>query len=303
MDDIPLLSDTEAAIALVLSECPPGAMLRPGTAAASSSSAAAPPAPSTLPCALVHALHAVIHHATEVDVELERLRLAHTVRVLKLPAYGDERLILRADDYANALARSDCCELAPLVARVALPKCTGVRCTTRELSQALRDGGDCHSTAAAAGSGGSSLLTAKKVCEELRKAGWLVPAAQAAAAEAHAAAPGEAPLIAEADEWLWSLPHAGRLLYALAKCRKEVLKVLHKQHFHRAMRRVVERAPAVRKVLGDSKLDLRYALRDVVGKRLVEQTETSAGTVLELTVSGVQAAASQVASATRKRRR
>ena len=92
------------------------------------------------------------------------------------------------------------------------------------------------------------------------------------------------------------------MLYALGKCRAEVLKVLHKQHFHRAMLYTVERAAAVRKVLGEGKLDLRYVLRDLVGKRLVEKTEATAGVVVELTPAGVQQAANASSSA-RKRKR
>ena len=322
-DDLPVLSDTEAAIALVLAECPAGAMLFASSSGSSSSGSSSSsggsgsgvggggsnsaPAGSAaeqkpLPCALVHALHAVVHHATEVDVELERLRLSHTIRVLKLPAFGDERLLLRAEDYADALAASGCCDAAARVARQALPVCTSMHLRTAELQRALGGSGG------GGGSSGSRLppttsaVEARAICEALRKAGWLVPAHQAAHAEAHAAAPGEAPILADADSWLWSLPQAGRVLYALSKCRAEVLKVLHKQHFHRAMLYTVERAAAVRKVLGEGKLDLRYVLRDLVGKRLVEKTEATAGVVVELTPAGVQQAANASSSA-RKRKR
>ena len=334
MDDfeIPNLSDTEVAIALVLGECPPGAMLQMtdgavGSSSSSSSSTgvgesrsnAATPTTSrkALPCALAHSLHAVVHQATDVDIELERLRLSHTIRILKLPAYGDERLLLRAEDYANALAKSGCCDAAARVARQALPLCTGMHLHTAELQQALSStGGDLdgessggggkssmHSTGGAScGTRKTTLAEARTICEALRKGGWLLAAHQAAHAEAHAAAPGEAPPLIDADVWLWSMPHAGRVLYVLGKCRNEVLKVLHKQHFHRAMLQVVERTAAVRKALTEAKLDLRHVVRDLVGKRLVEKTETTTGTVLELTPAGVQQAFNAGNSA-RKRRR
>lgn len=258
-EDAPLLSDTEAAVACLLGECPPGALLL-----------------GSVPCALVHALYAVVHEATDVDRELERLRLSHTLRVLKLPAAGDERLLVRAEDYARAL-RDSGGEHARRWADV-LPRCTGVSCHSRELATAL----------------GCTAAAQVSACEELGRAGFLVPAAQAVRA-----APDEAP--PAADTWLWGMPHAGRLLYALTSCRHAVLALLHKQKFHRALRQLVERAPAVNKALRHARLDLRYLLRDLIGKRFVKRTDTAAGAVLELTPAGLQAAAAREARRKRKR--
>ena len=61
--DLPVLSDTEAALACVLGECPRGALLADGT----------------VPCALWHSVYAVIHLPTNVDVELERLCHANAI--------------------------------------------------------------------------------------------------------------------------------------------------------------------------------------------------------------------------------
>ena len=263
--DLPVLSDTEAALACVLGECPRGALLADGT----------------VPCALWHSVYAVIHLPTNVDVELERLCHANAIRVLKLPAHGDERLVLRAEDYERAL-RSSQQEGANAFAD-ALPRCTGTTCERQELLAAM------HSAS------GAAIGRCEAWLESLQAAGWLVPARQSVAA-----GPSEAPASDSTDLWLWGMPHAGRLLYTLSRCRSAVLALLSKQKFGRTMRRTVESAHAVRKPLTQSKLDLTFVLRDMVGKRLIKSTDTKAGTVLELSPAGFQAAA---AAATRGKKR
>jgi hypothetical protein len=257
------LSDVEAGLACVLGDCPPGALLN-----------------ADVPCALWHALYAVIHHSTEVDVELERLRHGHAVRVLRLPAQGDERVLLRAEDYARAMRTSGLAG-ADRVAEHALPRCTGVTCTRAELLAALQDAEDDGVD------GRPSRQQGADAIERLRAAGWLVPRPQAS----HAVAVDEAPGGEGADEWLWGMPLAGRLLYTLSKARAAVLALLHKHKHGRALRVVLERAPALCKLLTQSRLDLRFVLRDLVGKRLLRSTDTRAGVVLDLTPAGFQAAA------------
>ena len=245
-DDLPDLSDTEASLALLLSDCPPGAMLTN----------------NPTPCALLHALYALVNEPTAVDLELERLRLAHTVRVLLLPAHGDERLVLRAEDYSNALQQSGV-HGAEALAEL-LPRFTGVHISRSAIDAPSADA--------------------------LQAAGWLVPARQAA----HAAGPDEAPGIdaaAEANDLLLALPGAGRLLVRLTECRRAVLAILYKEKFGRAMAHVVERSPSIRKLLAASKLDLKCVLRDLIGKALIRSTSTAATRTLELTPAGWQAAA------------
>ena len=261
--ELPLLSDTEAALACVLGECPRGALLADGT----------------VPCALWHAVYAVIHLPTNVDVELERLCHANAIRVLKLPAHGDERLVLRAEDYERALRSSD--QEGANAFADALRHCTGTTCQRDELLAAM------HSAS------GAGIGRCEAWLGSLQASGWLVPARQAVAA-----GPSEAPAsegARSADLWLWGMPHAGRLLYTLSKCRSAVLALLNRQKFGRTMRRTVEGAPALRKLLTQSKLDLTFVLRDLIGKRLIKSTDTTAGTVLELSPAGFQAAAAAAA--------
>ena len=265
-----VITDTEAAIALGIGEAPPGALVTPS-------------AGCQVPCIPVHALYAMLHDRTATDNELERLRCAGIIRMIRMPASGDERLILRAEDYLKAMKESNCEAAANLTATSALSRCTGVRVLLDELAVALHSQPD----------------SCRRCCEELVGAGWLTPAH----AETFEVEPNEAPRVANDRAWLWSLPLAGRLIFALSKCRAEVLSVLHKQHFHRAMRHIVERAPSVRKALASSRLDMRFVLRDITGKGLVAQTATAGGTVLELTPMGLQAANSAMARRGRKRSR
>jgi hypothetical protein len=261
-DDLTLPSDTEAALDILLRDCPPGS--RVGDA--------------KFPCAISHSLYSVVHHSTEVDLEIERLRLSNAIRVMKLPAHGDERLLIRAADYTSALQASGCEGAADLAA--ALPQCTGLMCRRLELEEAM----------------GGKQVAARAIIA-LVKSAWLVPAAR----EAHAQGPDEAPGDGLADAWLWHMPQAGHLLYRLNGCRGAVMQVLHRQKFHRCLRHALDRDAAVLKALRDAKLDLRYVLRDMIGKRLIKRTDTMAGCILELSPAGVQAANAR--NAGRKRRR
>lgn len=269
LDGAELPSDTEAGLSLLLAQCPPGARMSTATKEV------------CVPSAQMHALYAVVRDGTEVDREVERLRLQHTVRVLKLPTHEDEQLILRASDY-EALMSNSGVEGAALCA-AALAQCTGVSVQRTELLQAM---------------GGAQVMHGDIVEAHVR-AGWLVPAARAA----FCAAPDEAPdTEAAPDGWLWSVPHAGRVVYALVQCRAEVLAILYKQKFGRAPCHVIERTSSVRKSLRQGQLDLRHVLRDLEGKRLISRTETMTGVALELTPAGLQAA-SYAAQRGRKRRR
>ena len=110
-------------------------------------------------------------------------------------------------------------------------------------------------------------------------------------------------------KWLWAMPQAGQLMVALLKSREEVLKLLWKQKFHRATRRAIEQAPAVRKALAHAKLDLRFVIRDLLGRRLVDEQRGSGSAVgndvLTLTPAGQQAANASMLRSTggRKRKR
>ena len=106
MEALELPSDTEAALAIVSRDAPAGARLR--------GCAASP----------VHALYAVVHEPTEVDQELERLRLEHTCRLLQVSTpYGDEQIVARASDYASAMRD---CEDGGSLAAAALARCGGL---------------------------------------------------------------------------------------------------------------------------------------------------------------------------------
>ena len=216
----------------------------------------------------------MVHQATDADADLERLRHANAIRVLKLPAAGDEVLVIRAEDYDRVL-RSSGVDGATALAD-ALPHCTGTSCSRSELLAELRPSADIRQREA--------------WLKALQTAGWLVPARQAALAAGPDEAPGREDSD-DADVWLWGMPGAGRLLYALARCRGALLALLHKQKFGRVLRMAAERAPALRKLLQrEARLDLPFVLRDLVGQRLVKSTDTSAGQVLELTPAGWQSA-------------
>ena len=108
-----------------------------------------------------------------------------------------ERLVLRAEDYSNALQQSGV-HGAEALAEL-LPRFTGVHISRSAIAAPSADA--------------------------LQAAGWLGPARQAA----HAAGPDEAPGIdaaAEANDLLLALPGAGRLLVRLTECRRAVLAIL-----------------------------------------------------------------------------
>ena len=267
LDELP--SDVEAALAVLHADCPAGAR------------------PTGCPCFPLHSVYAVVHEPTEVDQELEQLRLSHRVRVLRLmTAHGEEHVVVPAEAYASAMRDGGETEGDAAVAAV-LAECTGVRVGRAELRSAL--GG-----ASSSREGGDAALAA--LAQRLVDAGWL----QAS----HAGARGfgrDGGGDAAEEAWTWCMPGVGRLLHGLLRCRAEVLRVLWKQKFHRCMRHVVEQTPAVRKALAETRLDLRFVQRDLVGKRLVETTEARGGAILQLTPAGRQAGNHAAASKKRKR--
>ena len=184
--DYALPSDTDAAFAIILRDAPLGARLR------------------GCPACPMHSLYTVVHEATEVDQEVERLRLAHECRVLKLATpHGDELLLVRAADYARAMRDSE----DGAIALAALATCTGIHVLRAELTAAGLQEQDCM-----------------RLCAS----GWLTPASQPATQAGPQEAPGDGP-----DMWRWSLPGLGRLLFALLQCRIEVMRLLWKQKFQK----------------------------------------------------------------------
>lgn len=269
MDDLwDLPSDTEAALRLISSQCPLGARV------------------SGRPVALLHSLYAVVASGTDVDHEVERLRLAHRARVLQIPTpHGIESLIFEATEYAAAMRTGLGLGLGAEAASC-LPQCTGCTVTRAELGAAL----------------GLTGAVLDEACSQLVGGGWLAASSAAVAT----AGPDEAPLESTASKWLWAMPQAGRLLVSLLRCREEAIKVLWRQKFHRSLRHTIERAPAVKKALEQTQLDFRYVLRDLLGRRLVQEQRGSAGgtQVLSLTPAGEQAAhAIELKVGGRKRKR
>jgi hypothetical protein len=237
------------------------------------------------PVVAVHQLYAIIQNPTETDRELETLRLAHSLRVLRLPDFADNFLIMRADDFVQAVRTAAAAEEDALAATAlraaaaALPRCTGLTVSAVELQAALDGGGG------GGGGEGSSTARAAAACARLQRMGWL-----AGVPTPLRAGPDEAPAPANAEVWLWSYPLCGVLMVALRQCRAAVIGVLRKQRFDRAQRQLVERAPAVRTALERTRLDLRCVLRDLIGKRLVSSTAAPGGTILQLTAAGRQSA-------------
>ena len=256
-------SDVEVALACLQGDCPSGARLVGGM----------------VPCFPLHAMYSVLHEATEADHELEELRLSSRLRILTCAtAHGEEKMLVPAREYMMALRHADA-DAECTADHEALAKCTGLQLGQAELRAAL---------------GHARQDEVARVAGVLVQAGWLlVPHSRQTAAH-------EAP--SDSEDWTWSMPGVGRLLSSLLRCRMEVLRVLWKQKFHRAMRQLIERSPGVRKALAAANLDLRYVQRDLVGKRLVEQVDTRAGTVLQLTPAGQQLA-NHAQAGGRKRRR
>ena len=124
--------------------------------------------------------------------------------------------------------------------------------------------------------------------------GWLTPHRQL-----HRGGPGEAPEV-EGSAWLWSLPRCGVLMQALLQARRLVLSTLRRQRFGRALKHVVE--GPTRTALRKAGLELGYVLRDMGGRSLLRMQDTAAGTILQLTPAGIEAA-SAAKSARGKRQR
>ena len=260
-DDFALPSDTEAALELLHAQCPPGATL------------------SGIAVSPLHMLYSVVHDGTDVDHELERLRLSHRVRIVQLATpHGVESIVVRPERFADSLRAFD-----EIVAGC-LARCTGYSVRKDELGAELAVSG----------------TALDEECDRLASAGWLRPMMSATRA-----GPDELPEEV-GQSWLWALPEAGRVIVSLLRCRDEVIKLLWKQKFHRSSRAVLEAAPGVRKALTQTALDFRYVLRDLLGRRLVSCTEHAAAagrSVLQLTPAGEQAAhASALRTGGRKRK-
>ena len=84
-----LPSDTELALQILWKDCPPGALVANG-----------------LQAALRSQVYGIVNDRTAVDRELERLRLAGSLRVLQLPSARDELLLVSADQYFASLTAS-----------------------------------------------------------------------------------------------------------------------------------------------------------------------------------------------------
>ena len=267
MDAAFLPTDVEVALSCLQGDCPPGARLISGM----------------VPCFPLHSMYAVLHEATEANHELEELRLSSGVRILTCAtAHGEEKMLVPASEFTMAMRQVDghAEEAGTSVDHEALAKCTGLQLGRAELQAAL---------------GHATQDDVSRVAGALVQQGWLMlPHSRQTGAD-------EAP--PDSQDWMWSMPGVGRLLSSLLRCRTEVLRVLWKQKFHRAMRHVVEGSPGVRKALAAANLDLRYVQRDLVGKRLLEQVDTRAGTVLQLTPAGQQLANHHAHTSGRKRRR
>ncbi len=260
-----LPTDSEAALELLFTQCPPGSRLG-----------------GTLPAVWLHMLYAIVKDSTATDRELEAQRLSHALRLLRLPSQGEDTLIVRAADYAAAMRAAAVAakeEKDPQVAAAlrtaatALPHCTGLRVRAAELQRAVGVDGE----------------RAASMCAALLRRGWLAkPPLQLRTG------PDEAPAPVEDGVWLWSYPRCGMLAASLRGCRAAVIGALRKHRFERATTQVVERTPAVQAALRAARLDFRTSLRDLLGRRLVLSTPAaggvSGGATLQLSPAGRQEA-------------
>lgn len=265
ISDLP--SDTDAALSYLLAQCP--AAMRP----------------SSVPVVLLSQLYAVVKDRTEVDQEIEKQRLAHEIRLLQLPSLREERLILRAAQYAQAMAAdsetatlSACDSAALILASKTLDKCTGVSVRRFELESAL----------------GSEMKT-MEVIGILESRGWLYKSPRISYSH-----PEDADLAIN-DDWLWALPECGKLMRAVIPLRSEILKTLHKQRLGKALRITIERSSNITKLLRSVPIDFTFALRDLVGCDYIQSSESAAGVVLQLTPAGFRAAAAVAQSKKRGR--
>ena len=240
-----LPSDTELALQILWANCPPGALVASGR----------------LQAALRSQVYGIVNDRTAVDRELERLRLAGSLRVLQLPSARDELLLISADQYFASLAESATLG-GPLVAAAAKSRATAL------VVSGLSD----------------------RAIEALASQGWCVlkPPVRAG--------PDEAP---PAPVWVWSVPQCGALASNLLTARREVLKALGRHRLGCAPRVVVERSVA--KKLREVKLDLSFVLRELVGTELLTIEQHHAGSNLALTADGRTTATSAAAKGKRKR--
>jgi len=77
--------------------------------------------------------------------------------------------------------------------------------------------------------------------------------------------------------------------------------VLHRQRFGRAQQHVIERS--LQSKMRRWQLDMRFVLRDMDGRGLLTLEHSSAGTAIQLTHMGIDAAKDASAQAKRSRRR
>jgi len=249
-----LPSDTEAALALLAAQAPPASRIC-----------------GRNPVASQHYLYTIVKDGTDVDREIERLRLAHRVHVLLIPTpRGTEHVLVRTEHYAAALREAGFDELAVCVA-----SCAGLTVAMEELIAST----------------GMAVSTLEGMAARALQAGWLAPAASSVLAQAQG--PEEAPSAQSGEgKWGWALPQAGRLMVMQLRCREEALRFLWKQKFHRSPRLAVERHAAVKRVITQSQLDFQFVLRDLLGKQLVSEQRVGAGgaSVLQLTPAGEQVA-------------
>lgn len=220
-------------------------------------------AAGSIAAALRSQVYGIVRDRTAVDRELERLRLGGRVRVLQLPAARDEAILVDADRYHEAACAALDASVAGGSGRAALRERPTALTVDRE----------------ALGQEALDALTARGFC---------LPTAPARTG------PDEAP---PEQEWLWSVPGCGALWTGLVAVRRDVLRTLGRHRLGGAQRVVVERGVASR--LRESRLDMRFVLRDCVGRELLTMDERL--TNLGLTAAGRAAAASLAAASKRKR--
>ena len=226
------------------------------------------------PLALRTQVHALVADATAADREVDRLRAARAVRVVRCgAAHGDTALVFESDlEAALAAAAAGVggeaeAAVAAFVGRV-LPAHVGQGAARAAVVVALGTEGEVGD--GRVGAGGQPPTTTPPVAPDaalacLLRLGALVPDPRDPAA------------------LLFSAPGAGRLGVALRAARAEVTRGL----VRRAHAQVPEAAlTGTARLRTGRGLDARFVVRDLIGAGRVARVPTPAGWVLRLVAQG-----------------
>lgn len=261
-----------------------------------------PKGPGTVPFAMRSQLYSLVKDPTEVDKQLDDMRLRHQIRLLKLPCNPDNCAVVQTSDYVAAIAAaaarlqqqqqqqgaaagsgpnasanghdpsggdadgaSAAAALADFVERV-LPACTGVSASRAQVVQLM--------ASQIAGGGGHPAEAGLSPCA--------IKARRVAAADAAVSALlATGFMVRDTQRFghglLFALPGAGTAVSSIIAGRKELANLMRRERSARVLLSKLKGAD-----LASSRMGTLWHIRDLLGSGVLLRSDTPAGAAVHI---------------------